>query len=816
MLPPDHLYRPELQSLLDPAGAIRAKAVFDVDGVPTVCFLEYEGAADDNDSLIRTVRERAWNQNLVSIVLTVDDSRAIAAPTALPDAVIQPLTFQEARRFGPFSIADIQSGEVFTRHPGWFAAENRVDRKLLSNLSVIVQALDTDGLGKTNAQLLMAQVMFVAYLEHRGIAGDLYRKERKVGKLTELVRCRDRAGIIRLVNSLKDDFNGDVLEPIGANHVWSELSDKALEQVDGFLSRVDLRDGQRDFWHYDFRFIPVELISGIYESFLSDEKRDAGAYYTPRNLAMLAVDQALADSADILKETIYDGACGSGILLTTAFRRMVAHAEAQQNRQLSFSDRIDLLQRNIFGSDLNKSACRVTAFSLYLSVLENLQPADIAKLTAQRKSRLPTLAETNIFFEGKGDFFSDENPLVKRGGFTIFLSNPPWVEPKGDVVQSADLWAEKERLDIPRRQLSAAFMLRALKVVDPEHGKFCFILPVSVLGAATSQRFVNYWLNHCEIDTVINFGDLRKLLFDNAKQPTLLVVARPRRKNAPSRQPETFKYWAPKADVSFAFGRLTLHQTDCNIVQTSRLRQDNAILTNLFWGTPQDLALMTRLEMKGQLKHALQREGWHTAKGFHKVDSAIKNDDLVSVKPICHKLYLNARNFKLEGALLDASILEAFPKSLTHVPGLTDEMLETFSGPRIVFKDGMTPDREICAAFSSSDFSFSSSTGVITAPQDDADVLRFLSVYLHSDLVRYLLLLSAYQVSFERERVALRDIKRLVQHSSVTVNGLNVWWHRSMYCFPVPLMLRHAYQVTCGRKLDCSAKSNRSCSPARW
>lgn len=760
--PADHLYQAEIRSLLDPDGAIRAKAVFDVDGVPTVCFIDHEGVDGGSaDALIRSVRERAWNQNLVSIVLAVGDSSAIAAPTSLPTADVHTLTFEQAQRFGPFSVADIQSGDVFGRHPNWFASENRVDRVLLSNLDVIVRGLSGEGLNKTDAQLLMAQVMFVAYLEHRGIVGDTYRRERGVGKLADLVKARNRTGVATLMSRLKDDFNGDLLEPPGTNSVWNDLSDKALHQIDGFLSRVDLRDGQRDFWNYDFRFIPVELISGIYESFLSDDKRDAGAYYTPRNLATLAVDQAFAGSRDILAEKVYDGACGSGILLTTAFRRMLAHAEARQGKQLSFGDRVKLLQNNIFGSDINKAACRVTAFSLYLSVLENLQPADIAKLTAEGQSRLPHLGKHNIFYEGEGDFFSDDNPLVKRRHCTLFLSNPPWVEPKGDAVSSADVWARRERLDIPRRQLCAAFMLRALEAVDPDLGRFCFILPVSVLGAATSQSFVAHWLGECEVETIINFGDLRKLLFDNAKQPTLVVVARPRRKNGRTQDVESFQYWTPKADVSFAFGRLTLHGTDCNTLQTKQLQHDNAILTSLFWGTPQDLALIARLELRGQLKHTLERDGWRTAKGFHKKDAAVDADDLVSVEPIKQMPYLNARRFRLDGPLLDESVLEHLPEGLTHVPGLSSEMLATFAGPRIVFKDGMTPEREICAAFTSSDFSFNSSTGVITAPECDADVLRFLAAYLHSDLVRYLLLLSAYQVAFERERVALRDVKRL-------------------------------------------------------
>lgn len=763
-VPADHPYRSELRGLLDPEGGIQAKAVFDVDGVPTVCFLLGENSSPSQDALLKAVRERAWNQNLVSIVLVVDDQRAVAAPIALPDAQFYELTFKKARPFGEFSRADVQSGEVFSRHPMWFAPENRVDRQLLANLSLIVNALSGDGmsLDKVDAQLLMAQIMFVAYLEHRGIAGDSYRQQRNVGSLFDLVRNRQRSGVADLMAALKKDFNGDLLEPDGARAVWKKLPDRAFELLDDFLSYVDLSTGQKNFWRYDFRFIPVELISGIYESFLADEKRVVGAYYTPRHLATLAVDQAFAGSEDILNERIYDGACGSGILLTTAYRRMLAHGEAQSGTQWSFAKRIELLESSIFGSDINESACRVTAFSLYLSVLENLQPSDLVKLATAGKATLPSLSRNNICRGEQGDFFSDRNPLVKRGNFTLMLSNPPWVEPKGNTVLSSDTWAEENGHRIPRRQTSAAFMLRAMDAVDKERGRFCFILPVSVLGAATSQKFVADWLDLCELETVINFGDLRKLLFENAKQPTLVVVARPRRANKQSSSSEVFEYWTPKADVSLAFGRLTLHGTDRHLVQTSLLRQDNSVLTTLFWGTSQDQATIARLELGGQLGDLFKREGWRTGKGFHKIDRAVAQKDLMSTAVIADVKHLDARQFDLNGPLLnEAILLNRLPQDIVKVPNLNQEMLDLFRGPRIVFKDGMTPEREICAGFSSKRFSFTSSTGVIVAPKKDADVLRFLSVYLHSDMVRYLLLLTAYQISFERERVALHDIKRL-------------------------------------------------------
>lgn len=761
-LPPHHPYHSELVDLLDPAGHICAKAVFDVEGVPTVCFFERDNQLAD-DTVADIVREGIWNQNLVSITLKVEETCAIALPSALREASPEIIQLSNAHPFSAFSSADIQSGELFKRHPEWFSPEKRVDRTLLKNLGLIVEKLNKQGIEKLKAQLLMAQVMFIAYLEHRGIVSDIYREDRQVDSLFNLVRSGDQSGILKLLERLKDDFNGDLLGPeSGVDGVWGNLSPLAFALLDEFLMRVDLETRQQDLWGYDFRMIPVELLSGIYETFLSVEKRSVGAYYTPRHLAVLAVDQAFAHSSKILDEKVYDGACGSGILLTTAYRRMLAHAEANSGRQWSFAERVELLKNNIFGSDINESACRVTAFSLYLSVLEHLEPTDIAKLTAEGRSKLPNLLKSNIQAgETRGDFFSDENPHLQQKKCTIFLSNPPWVEPKKGELLSADRWAKNRGYKIPRRQLCAAFMLRALDSLQSEDGRLCFILPVSVLGASTSQSFVQDWLGLCEVDTIINFGDLRKLLFDEAKQPTLLVVARPRRKNKSSiSNAETFEYWVPKADVSFAFGRLTLHGTDRHRVLTPRLAYDNSVLTTLFWGTSQDQAFLTRLQLMGNIEGLFGKgKGWHTAKGFHKHDASVQKP--ASSLPLRKMKHLDAKHFAIDGPLFDTGVLKTFPENIETVASLPEEMMASFDGPRIVFTDGMTPERQICAGFSMERFCFSSSMGVIQAPPEDADLLRFLSVYLHSDLIRYVLLLTAYQISFERERVTLRNIKDL-------------------------------------------------------
>lgn len=393
-IPETHPYALEIKALLKPDGAVRAQAVFDVEGLPTVVFV-----GDDEKPLtsagLDDARKRIWNQNLATVVIEVKGDEAVALPARRLKKAGERLRLNEARPDGPFSALDVATANLSRRMPKWFDVKARVDRKLLANLSTSVAKLTEEGFEQVAderarrrlAELLMGQVLFVSYLEHREIVGPTYRERRKVAELHGLVARADRDGIRKLIDHLRSDFNGDFLG--GDRHdPWTALSDLGFNVLTQFLQRTDMRTGQGDFWNYDFSYIPVELLSGLYEKFLTPEQQaKEGAYYTPRHLAMLAVDQALLASPDPLAEIVFDGACGSGILLTTAYRRLIALLEAREGRQLGFAERGALLKRSIFGSDINFMACRVTAFSLYLSLLEGLaRPTSLKRRSATARS----------------------------------------------------------------------------------------------------------------------------------------------------------------------------------------------------------------------------------------------------------------------------------------------------------------------------------------------------------------------------------------------------------------------------------------------
>jgi hypothetical protein len=767
-VPEIHPYALEIKSLLKPDGAIQAQAVFDVEGVPTVVFVG-DGDEPLTAAALDEIRKRIWNQNLATIVIEIKGESAFARPARKLRNAEESLTLVEARPDGPFSAFDIASANLSRRAPKWFDIKARVDRKLLANLSTAVLKLSQVGfrasigpaLRRRHAELLMGQVLFLSYLEHRDIVGATYRQRRNVDQLHALVSQTNRNGVSTLIDALRQDFNGDFLGS-DRHDPWAALNSEGFELLDRFLRRTDMTTGQGDFWNYDFSYIPVELLSGLYESFLSpDQRAKDGAYYTPRHLAMLAVDQAFVTSADPLSETIFDGACGSGILLTTAYRRLIALSEARDGRQLSFKERRDLLVSRIFGADINLMACRVTAFSLYLSLLEGLDPADIMEAQERENVKLPSLDGSNLQHGPTADFFGSKHAFADKR-FSLIISNPPWSEPEGEDVTSADVWAERADVPFVRRQIAGAYALRALDFLA-EQGRVCLILPIGQFLGQSSASFVSRLLSLVRPSRLINFGDLQGLLFPTAENTCHVFLGVRRSAETQLSIPfgETFDYCVPKADMSLAFGRLTMQSADRHILQTRSVAQDPQLLVTSMWGDANDMALWTRLTARGTFsdfwKGPRSFRRWVNRKGIHLND---KSREAVSANRLRKMRFVPVPALSAGSPVLHPDLLKAWPSKQTTVVGLNDEVMAVFDGPRVLFPDGFSKqEHTVRAVYYDGPATFTHSIGVIAGPRSDAALLQFAAIFLRSKLARYFLMMRGWKMLCERNGVHLADVE---------------------------------------------------------
>lgn len=768
-VPAAHPYAMEISGLLKPDGAIRAQAVFDVEGVPTVVFVGDDGPLSPPS--LNEVRKRIWNQNLATVVIELQGVQAVALPARKLQAE-ERLHLDDASPDGPFSASDVATANLVRRLPKWFDVKARVDRKLMANLSVTVSKLTDEGLrGNASiatrrrlAELLMGQLLFISYLEHREIVGATYRERRGVVSLHELVANKDREAVRNLVDRLRGDFNGDFLGD-DRHDPWMALADHGFELLNQFLSRTDMETGQGDFWNYDFSYIPVELLSGLYEKFLTPEQQaKEGAYYTPRNLAMLAVDQAFMASPDPLAETIFDGACGSGILLTTAYRRLIALSEAKRGQRLGFAERSRLLVRSIFGADINFMACRVTAFSLYLSLLEGLDPADILEAQGRDGTKLPSLSDTNLAHgKVRGDFFRNSHAFHGRR-FSLIISNPPWAEPEGEVRTSADDWAERAGVPFARRQIAGAYALRALEFLS-EGGRACLILPIGqFLGAsASSAKFVAHALRNYRPLRLINFGDLQGLLFPTTENTCHVFLGERRSGGLSSHIPfgETFDYLVPKADLSLALGRLTMQSADRHTLQTSAVTDDPQLLVTMMWGDAGDLAIWTRLSLRGTFadfwRGPKEFRRWVYRKGIHVQD---KSREAVDAGMLRKMPYVPIATLRTGSPVLHPDLLARWPAQHDTVVGLGADVLRVFDGPRVLFPDGFSKDEQnVRAVYYDGPATFTHSIGVIAGTKQDAALLQFVAVYLRSTLARYFLMLRGWKMLCERNGVHLSDVE---------------------------------------------------------
>lgn len=803
----DQPFATEIRSLFAADHPVCAEAFACIDEVPTIALVDRLSLPDDPDESRAAVRgfcERLWNQNLARIVLVTDldafEAWSVDNPRVEPELVSD----DDAAGLATWSLSGVLGGQVLYGRERWFDADKRVDKTLLESIQHLVETMRSEQLiAPSLARELIARVIFVSYLEDRRIVSDDYRTQHNLRWLYDLLGSRDVEGLYRLFLQLQTDFNGDFLKPVTKGSFWGDLPRRVFELLHQFLSRTVMRSGQQDFWRYDFSEIPIELIAGIYETFLASKdedilrqslddelepirvldpkqtpsaraKRKQGAYYTPRLLADTVVDMAL-EGREPSHQRIFDGACGSGMLLTAAFRRLIRSRQAQAERlglgedAFGFDARCEMLREQIFGADIDEDACRLTSFSLYLALLSDLAPRDLAVLQAGGR-KLPSLVDNIRRGAVEGDFFSPESEQANHGRFTVVLSNPPWRKLRvGDpALRSVSDWVDRQgplRPHLPTQEIAAAFTLATANCLETD-GRVALILPINLFLSTerTRREFRADLLQRFRIERIVNFADMRYLLFADARHPFVVLIGVVRASPPVSDiSGELFAYQTPKADIALAFGRLSLHGADVTELPASTLLDTVAHLALRYWGDANDYQMLLRLWSHGTIAD-LTDQGWYAGKGFHLTDEDRRRPPerwaIPTPQNFRDKPYLDARRLTRDLPVVDSKALQEFPfEQFARVP---DEEERLFSGPRILWPDGTNPAKGINAVFADAPFTFQNSLGVLSAPDDEIGRLtaRFITCYMRSTLGSWLSILLSVSVSAERAKLHKAELAK--------------------------------------------------------
>lgn len=605
---------------------------------------------------------------------------------------------------------------------------------------------------------LLGRSLFILYLEDRKVITPGYYGEFLNNTDTYFDLLGSKRASYLLYKELNGKFNGDLFT------VTKEETDIVTQEHlslvrNCFYGDVNVRTGQLLLFRvFDFSYIPIEFISAIYEEFLHKEEGEEaissqGAYYTPLPLVEFVLNEVLPYPDENNKRydiKILDPACGSGIFLVEAYKRLIERWKyANKDKRISVDDLRHILRNCIHGVEKNSEAIRVASFSLYLTILHYLEPKSI-----WTKVKFPHLINSegkpaekqgnNLFH---GDTF--ENTDYTTIEYDLVIGNPPWK--RGNLEASLNNYIQQHSL---AKEAVLPFLHRMAHIAP--NAKIALVSSAKILFNTTSgyENFRRFLFNDTKVDCIVNFSALRKSkgeigrkLFASATGPTIVIFYNGI--NIHERN-ESIIYCVPKPQFrDTALSELIIDSSDIKFVPTAEALNPQSIVWKVaMWGTLRDLRLIKKVSKCQSLLDVLDdkvSKKWNHGGGFR--TTGPENFENTSIKRM---------------PFLPAGQIELYYTDKQNSSRINDTHFERlgemkiYKAPHIVIKEGQS-NKRFCASYLDYDCTFKSNTYGISGDVS-ADTLKAITAYLNSKFSTYYLFLSLSSWGIERERVEFNQM----------------------------------------------------------
>jgi hypothetical protein len=516
--------------------------------IPQIYIYDFTENEKDDDE-IGVLYKRLWNSGQVPLFFIfyktevkifnclknpkLDPSTAKISFTVFETIKLASNIKKELDKIKDFSAKRFDNGSFWTnpKYKDKFKLKETAYLKLLNELKRLRKDIIKRKILKDNiAQKLLVMTILVKYLDERKDANGNtvfppgFFRDYSDGSDSFLDVLRKKGACLDLFDYLgsADCFNGEIFK-------WKDEKEReTLKNADlkpfanFFEGKLDER--QYTFWRlYSFNDLPIELISNIYEEFLKSKK---GIVYTPPYLVNFLIDEQMPFS-DFHKTEfkVIDPACGSGVFLVAAFRRMIHWWRIRNNWKKPGAKDLNelkkILKNNIFGVDMYEEAVRLTFFSLSLALLDELSPKVIWE-----NLKFDNLLESNLISK---DFFKLINDNFFRSDFDLVIGNPPFesklTTPDAKQIEKQKI-KMKERPKLPDNQIALLFLEQAMNLCK-EGSNLCMITPSGpFLYNSNSKEFRTYFLSAYHVPQIIDFTFLSAMLFESVNVAVAVIFAK--------------------------------------------------------------------------------------------------------------------------------------------------------------------------------------------------------------------------------------------------------------------------------------------------
>jgi hypothetical protein len=269
----------------------------------------------------------------------------------------------------------------------------------------------------------------------------------------------------------------------------------------------------------------------VYQHFVKNDGR--GAVYTPPFLVRLMLAEALSwqrlDRMAEREEAVLDPACGSGVFLVEAYKRLITHWRSRNGWAQPDIDTLRRLMRRVRGVDINADAIELAAFSLCLALCEALDAPTIQ-------------ASTQIFPKLRGTvlreacFFAEKSAGALGDDVGALLGNPPFQSrlPTPSARASYEAYV-REHGALRDKQIAYLFLHEGLDLLRPG-GVLCMLQQYNLLYNIGAGAFRGRLFARWDVREVLDFVSIRGLFGEGAADTKVVAVVAEAQQPPPGRK----------------------------------------------------------------------------------------------------------------------------------------------------------------------------------------------------------------------------------------------------------------------------------------
>lgn len=759
---------------------IEPDAIFVFDNKPMILFFENK----ENKS---ELHEAIWNFNECPIAIFIENGSVEifnGFNYLKENKSLEKLG--DTDKLTNFTYFELVTGRTWEQYKEHLDYKNRVDYHLLQNIKAAREILVEGNENKAKlVNALLGKIIFVRYLIDRKVKMKFDGKSRTWSNIEfcELLNNPERIqAFFEYIEDKDKGFNGDLF-PLSSSE-YKNVGKDDYQVLKRLLLGEDISKNQPSLFElYDFSIIPIEFISNVYEMFIGkDNQKEEGAYYTPLFLVDYilkeTVEKHLSNTSkldvrinEVLSKKsgnysyckVLDPACGSGIFLVETLRKIIEKYIEDTGIKVKdekFKTAIkNLAKENIYGVDKDLSAVQVAVFSIYLTLLDYLEPPAIETF------KFPILFNANFF---EADFFDVNatfNSQLKDIEFDFILGNPPW---KGNGMNDLGKSYLKNRkneekplkkkfkIAINNNEIAEGFVLRVSDFCKSQT-QIAFIIGSSSLynlGYNKDERslFRQYLLEEYFIDKVFELAPVRYEVFEKSNKPAVApaAVIFYRYANGENTDKNMVHHISLKQSRFFSLFKIfTINRSDYKQIQQEKLKEFDWLWKVLVYGSYLDFNFLRRIKEKYIVIKDIVSDTnkFVQSTGLHSRSKPLdKPKDISSIE--------NITFFKTDA--VNSFIIDYRRKAILEINKIDIiKDVRIYNAPMLLVREGIDMSSLTAkSAISRKDMLFKDSvTSIKAINSSDFNVLNNIAAIYSTSLFSYYAVNTFASIGIERERV---------------------------------------------------------------